>query len=372
MSVPVLPDPCERGDTGGMPCAGGACPAPGGTPTFLSLAPMAALRRRARLTGRLPHGRLRKPVDPCCNVESAAGHWTESLPWRPSPICSAQPCATRCDRPAPFGCQRIKSQFRSLDRCGCLATRKACRKGDIDLLGCVPCARGFCDLVSLTGFCPPHYGKRDDEHSSCCDCANDADVISEHGVPLWKALKALDSQADSGTGSDDMSVLDDDNTSIESLDAQQLRKMEQRVAGKEKDADCSSSDCDDSYDSESSSASYRVHEPNPCTDCDGRASRTPAQRAAMRRHAFRPNQTLRAVPSGQKKPISENMSGVRYRSRVAPRVRAAQRAERNRPASTTFRGVGDPNQFCLSTTCRFAGSSTGGPVEKRAAICQLR
>ena len=61
MSVPVLPDPRERADTGGVPCAGGACPAPGGTPTFLALSPLAALRRRAVLTGRLPHGRLRSP-----------------------------------------------------------------------------------------------------------------------------------------------------------------------------------------------------------------------------------------------------------------------------------------------------------------------
>jgi len=341
-----------------------------------------------------------KPVDPCCNFETDAAHWTESLPWRPSPLCSSQPCATRCDRPAAFGCQRIKSQFRSLDRCGCIATRKACRQGNYEILGCVHCERRYCDDVALVSCAPKRCCSCSDEDNNsntlCSDCWSDSDlsVIDSLGVPWRSAFNDRHSdlsRSDDGAASDvDWSI---DVGSVESLDEKTLRQWEERVDDSENNAgvdenlgsdtsDSSSVDFIDAnrfrrasscFDSLSTLDTFGRHCCKSTAGCVGDCNAaTFEQRASRRRRAFRPNQTLLATPSGQKQPISETMSGgARYRVQLSPQVRTAQLHRANVRAPSKFVG-GDPNEFCLSTTCRFAGSSTGGPVEKRAAVCALR
>lgn len=182
-TVPVYNDSCDRLDIGGIPCAGGACPSPGGTPSFLSLSPMAALRRRAVMTGRLPHGRMRKLPDPCCRITQQIDEGP-CLPWTVS---------TQRDVFHHEEYARQKSVFRSFDRCGFLRTRReSCPKGKnpcVDECAEPPCNKYLlqdCFLCSDSECECEFYSESTDcdceSHSESTDCDCDYDChCNVHG-----------------------------------------------------------------------------------------------------------------------------------------------------------------------------------------------
>lgn len=148
---------CERNEYNGMPTAESACAAPGGTPAFLALSPLAALKRRAKLTGRLPHGRLCKPVDHCCQIVPYMVY-EENVPWQAPNNGKAQHDWRN------IGQAHWHSQFRSLNRCGYLQTREACECGDPFVDNCATqCPKKSCFET--------HSVCTDQHCEECCQCS---------------------------------------------------------------------------------------------------------------------------------------------------------------------------------------------------------
>ena len=154
---------CEQREHGGVPCAGGACPAPGGTPTFLSLSPLAALKRRAKLTGRLPHGKLCKPVDHCYGISHI---WEEALPWTDSRSKRTEPQYDWRN----IGEPHWRSEFRSLNRCGFLRTKRACECGDWSVDNCRRCESPSCVEKLSIGCADSCCGATDCPQDCCAEC----------------------------------------------------------------------------------------------------------------------------------------------------------------------------------------------------------
>lgn len=340
------PQECARQDTGSMPCAGGSCSAPGGTPTFLALSPMYALRRRARLTGRLPHGRLRKPVENCYRL-TPDSYWEESLPWRPSQLRSE----FNRDWRVP-GQLYPKSQFRSLTRCGALRTKRACECDDIRVDVCAGYDPNNPSTLCYDNQCQPKPCKDValvpcEPCEECCDCCGDCDgECCEKPKCECDACECKDCEQHC-----DKTGCSCDPCKCDPCECHSDQNQPDDQAEKDDpycDCHCNCGSC-----------------PMPCPPPDDPCERIVAQqrRWIRQRRAFKPSKAFLGNPAGRRDSVGGTMKGVRtssYRPQSKFRVRQASRK---------FTGSGNPEEFANSTRCRFAGSN--GPAELRAAICQF-
>ena len=294
---------CEQREHGGVPCAGGACPAPGGTPTFLSLSPLAALKRRAKLTGRLPHGKLCKPVDHCYGISHI---WEEALPWTDSRSKRTEPQYDWRN----IGEPHWRSEFRSLNRCGFLRTKRACECGDWSVDNCRRCESPSCVEKLSIGCADSCCGATDCPQDCCAEC-------------------------NACGGKDECKCCSD-------CDSEHCR--------------CCRYECDTLS---SPKAPY---------------TRAEQQEQAwnVKRTAFRSTRARAANPSGNVNPVGERMKATTRSLSFKGATQRSVGRNKSRfvraSASRHFVGSGDPDAFCNSLRCRFAAN---GPVEQRAAICQF-
>jgi hypothetical protein len=235
-------------------------------------------------------------------------YWPEYLPWQePRFWLDAKADAQNRQR---FGKFYWKSQFRSLDKCGCLATRKACECGNFNVNNCaLPCTEPACKAALYAINLDKSERKVDDPafqplecDLNCSGCQSEAEnefLARQHGFEPDVSFSTPDQQRDYWVPK---------TTLIE------------------KAMQCDSLSCDSLVRPKAAKQSFRV------------------------------NQTLLATPSGRVKPISESMTGV-----VQSRHGHASRSQRRfiPQQKSVFSRQGVPGQFANSTTTRTRGAPDG-------------
>lgn len=305
-----------------------------------AMSPLYQMHRTARATGRKPHGSWNKPPEHNCGFDPNS-QWPDSLPWRGSWLYEM----TGYD-PRIIGQIYPKSQFRTLNRCGWLATNRAIKCGDISF-----------DMATA--------------YPQSCDC---------QGCSTVKKCDAC-----TGFVCDDfcekIALLRGENKAdIEKREKELKRQLQSRAEAKEQIqeefddyySDCGSdcgSECSEECASESTDWTgifancckprSEAPCPPPCNVVEEARLRQNA-RWAQQRRSFKPNRGLLANPSGAIEPIGYNFPRQQQargigaqslrNSRMVPRVASRNFLGTTDPASfsnalrpfTVFTGVGQP------------------------------
>lgn len=284
------------------------------TPQFMSLPPLQAIRRRARITKRLPYGPTRVTPDRACGWNPDT-RWPEYLPWqKPTFWIEAEQNAQSNSRLGKF---YWKSAFRSLDWCGCQATKKACECRNPYVDQCMaPCPVPECPVQPLVR----HDQLTEEEINS-----------ARHFEPLECDLNCSDCQGDE-CGSE--------------------ISTDQFVVNNQSDPDADK--CTEEKEQWWQPVSSILAQ---CADASSCEPEKPKRRLAG---AFRANQTLRATPSGIVKPISENIVGpVRATNSHANNLAVARGNKFRVQEKSYFANYGVPGQFQNTLITRARGAPDG-------------